>query len=1278
MAKSNAAPRVPADYSPVEGSERRPGPSAKLLGPADPGERIAVTIVVRRRPDGEPVPDFEDFVETPPHDRPRLSLEEFAAKYGASPGDLKKVTDFAAKQGLTVEEANAARRSVVVSGSVDQMAKAFAVSLGTYEHTVVRRRGEEPVKERYRGRDGLVHVPKALAPIVVGVFGLDNRRVIKHNSADPPNTHTLPIETITQLYGFPTNSAAGQTIGILSEAGYRTSDVSTSFGGSPPTVTDVTVDASNDGTADAETTQDIVIAAKAAPGAAIAVYFTTYDQQGWVDLIQRVVHPQAGDPACSVISSSFYVSNGDDATTLTNEGISTSWLTAVTEAFQDAAIQGVTVCIACGDTGTDSKVGDGNAHVQYPGSDPWVLSVGGTTIGNVSGSSFDEYVWNDPDPNDASHWGTTGGGVSDFFGLPAYQTGAGVPRSLNDNTHVGRGVPDVAANASFNAGYTGITVGGSDFVGNGTSASAPLWAGLIAVINAALGVNVGFVNPALYRIGSWPFRDLTGAAGPADNANGGVAGYPAGVGWDACTGWGSPNGTALLTALRALYNRSLYFVVDKSTFGHDEVDDVIATGGGLYSSAFWLVLEGFSINEVGSTTPSLSGAFHGLAGASIFPDPAGADYEYPGDLYTPQRIRFPYDIVFTSSALAAFPAAGDAPTFEPLHASISVAGTPVEAEAVFELVAGADPYFTNVDPLHDNAFYLSQDLRVFSAADGDAPLPGGPTLAHGDPYAFIQDLIGYLNSTPAYTTPGLDPLNALPGQTGYETADSSVTPVDAAGRRNFNFAIARVRLQDAPLVSAEDVRVFFRMFVAQSCDTDFQPATTYKSTLGTTGADAGKPVFPLPSGTGLMDPSGQSIQTLPFFATDASGTHDYDSTVANANIRTIQLPGGHDKVWAYFGCFLDVYDASNQPKFGGTHHCLVAEIAYDEAPIMNSGGVTESPENSDKLAQRNLQIVPSGNPGYPQTHQVPMAFDTRPSPQLAAERGALLDYPDELMVDWGNTPTDSRANLYWPAVDAAEVTALADGLYGAHSLEVADPHTIACAVTAGVTYIPIPPAVDKNFAGLLTVDLPNTVRVGQELRVKVRRISSRRPTRPVAQLERAGEDAEEGASRRRKLLSNWRYVTGTFQLTIPVEDERALLEPEETTLAVLKWRLEHMPAASRWRPVIERYAQSVAGRVEGFGGDPGEIAPSLTGVREPHVPGVRGRTHVGKVCEVVYDCFGDVEAVVLERCGHERQVIRCRQPAVGDLLLRACRDRLRVAIVADGDDDGIVEVRLSC
>jgi hypothetical protein len=1285
---------IPENYVRLEGSERHPAPGARLLGPADPNEHFDVTIVLRRRPDGERIPDF-DYFKTPPAARPRLSDEEFARKYGASDEDIRKVIEFVRSNGLTVKETNAARRTVVASGTVAQMSTAFGVTLSTYEHTVVRGRREQPHTETYRGRDGFIHVPNDLAGIVEGVFGLDNRNISKRNGADPPNTVPLTTAQITQLYNFPTNSAAGQTIGIVSAGGgYVASDISTSFGGSPPTITDISIDGqTNPGVVNdnGETTQDICIAGLAAPGAAIAVYFHNGSQQGWVDMLQTVAHPSGTDPrGVSVISSSFYVCDGDDSGTLTNEGISSSFLTALTAAFQDAAIQGVTICIAAGDTGSNSKVGadpgawfksfkgDGKAHVQYPATDPWVLSVGGTTIGNVAASSFDEYVWNDPATGDPMQWGTTGGGVSDFFTSTSayanefsYQNETSVPVSVNDG-HIGRGVPDVAANASLNSGYSGLTVTGNpSFIGSGTSAAAPLWAGLIAVINSALGENVGFVNPALYDVGSAGFRDIVGAPGPIDNSNSGIKGYPAGPGWDACTGWGSPNGQALLNSLKAVYSRSLYFIVDKSTFGKDEVSDVINVGGGLFSNSFWLVLEGFSKHQIGSLTPSLSGAFKSISGVSI-PLP-GVEYENPGQQYLPQRIRFAYDITFSSAALAAFPGSGTVE--ELLSASITIGGTTLNAETEFELAAGADPYFTNIDPTNNNVFYLSQDLRVFSAASGDTPLPGGPTMG-SDPYGFIQNMIGFLNSTSLYTTPAsTDPLNTLPGQTAYETGDSSVTPLNGANHQNYNFAIARMRLQDVAGATAPNVRAFFRLWVAQSCDTDFQPTTTYKSMLGTTGGDAGKPIFPLPSGTGLVDPSGQSIQTIPFFASDANGTHDYDGTVPNGNIRDIKIPTSTDKVWAYFGCFLDVYNPSNQSKFPGTHHCIVAEIAYDGTPIVNSGGVTESPENSDKLAQRNLQITSSGNPSYPLTHRVPQAFDMRPSKPFQAEAGLLLNYPDELMVDWGNTPERSLARIYWPQISASDILALADKLYGAHPFTAPDGNTIQCPVVKGVTYIPIPATSGKNFAGLFTVDLPSSVRVGQEFQIKVRRLSSRQ-----IQTDTAAKIALEAATaKRRYFMRNWRYVTGTFQVTIPVGADRPLLLPEETTLAVLKWRKEYMEPAYRWYPVLERYISYVSGRVLGFGGDPDAIKPSLHGVpARPKPLPKEFIEHRGKVFEVLYDCFGDLKGFVLKGCCEEEgHFFACREKSIGELALRACRDGFRVTVVTkEKHEHTICELRI--
>jgi kumamolisin len=533
---------TPRNFRQLEGSELRPSPNARVLGPADETETLRATIVLRRRPDGPPVPGPAYYLRTPPSERPRLSESGFAARYGADPGDIERVAAFARSHGLTVDEINAARRTVVVAGTVAQFNRAFNVTLRTYEHEVQRSARSERRAEAYRGYDGFIHVPADLVGVVIGVFGLDNRRITKRNAADPPGTAPIAIGAATALYDFPPNLAAGQTIAIFSEGGYLTSDITANFGINPPSVIDVTVDASNGGFADPETTQDIFIAASAAPGAQIAVYFTTYSQQGWVDLLSRVIHPSPGDPQCSVLSSSFYVSDGDDAATLLAEGVPLSWIIAVTQVFEDAAIQNVTMCIASGDTGAQSKRFDGKAHVQYPGSDPWVLAVGGTTIGSS------EWAWNDGT-------GASGGGVSDYFPSPSYQIDANVPASVNDGHH-GRGVPDVAANASPNSGYPFVLSGGPGLA-NGTSASAPLWAGLIAVFNAALGESVGFINPVVYALNGAGFRDIVPEPGAADNSFLGVTGYPVTVGWDAVTGWGSPRGGVLLNGLKGFFGQAI-------------------------------------------------------------------------------------------------------------------------------------------------------------------------------------------------------------------------------------------------------------------------------------------------------------------------------------------------------------------------------------------------------------------------------------------------------------------------------------------------------------------------------------------------------------------------------------------------------------------------------------------------------------------------------------------------------------------------------------------------
>ena len=607
---------VPA-YVQLKGSDQHPAPHAKPLGPADPNERFSVTIVLRRRPDGPPMPDLDYYARTPPSHRRRLPKAEFASKYGASPADITAVSAFVTGAGLTVVETSAVRRSVIVSGTVAQMNRAFGVSLEDYEVTCAPPRAVTPstrhvtqITEVYRGRDGFIFVPEQIADAVMGVFGLDNRNITQQNgSGDPPSTSGLTVPEVVSFYNFPTNSAAGGTIAIVALGSYvtgngthyssgfdtrtgPTSDLGQYFNsiGQPiPTVITVPSAAiSFNGTPDSETTQDICIAATVARHATIAVYFLSHFSDGkfpgesaWVNLIGRIVHPEAGDfPAGvqppSVISCSNYICDGDDSSTRSIFGVKDQFIDAFSAALQDAAQQQITVCIASGDQGSDSKLGsaigvkewgfpfpnDNKAHVQYPASDPWVLSCGGTTIGkDTSTGSFVEYVWNDIFPTYVFPGGqlgggfATGGGVSDYFTLdnqkmPPWQRSIPVA-SVNDG-HFGRGVPDVAGNASANSGYK-CFVNGFPSIMWGTSAVAPLYAGLIAVINAALHGSVGFLNPTLYALGNSVFRHI-GAVGPQNNGLNGIKGYSAGgQGWNACAGWGVIEGNKLLSKLRTQY-----------------------------------------------------------------------------------------------------------------------------------------------------------------------------------------------------------------------------------------------------------------------------------------------------------------------------------------------------------------------------------------------------------------------------------------------------------------------------------------------------------------------------------------------------------------------------------------------------------------------------------------------------------------------------------------------------------------------------------------------------
>jgi kumamolisin len=344
---------------------------------------------------------------------------------------------------------------------------------------------------------------------------------------------------IAKLYNFPTganHNGSGQCIALIElGGGYKSKDLRTYFqqlNVSMPKVTSVSVDhghnhpAGKPNSADGEVDLDIEVAGSIAPGAHIVVYFAPNTDRGFLDAITKAIHDTTNYP--SVISISW----GSAESSWTAQAMQ-----VMDQAFQAAAAVGVTVCCAAGDNGPTDGVTDGKAHVDFPASSPYALGCGGTRLETLN-NQLSEVVWNDG-PNSA-----TGGGVSDFFDLPTWQTNVGVPASVNSDHRVGRGVPDVAGNADPQTGYQ-VYVDSQSVVFGGTSAVAPLWAGLIALMNQQRGKSVGYLNPILYQ----NYQRLSQANALRDVTSGNNGAYSAGTGWDPCSGVGTPDGAKLLDAL---------------------------------------------------------------------------------------------------------------------------------------------------------------------------------------------------------------------------------------------------------------------------------------------------------------------------------------------------------------------------------------------------------------------------------------------------------------------------------------------------------------------------------------------------------------------------------------------------------------------------------------------------------------------------------------------------------------------------------------------------------
>jgi kumamolisin len=516
---------------PLRGSERKALPGARASGKADPKERFEVSILLTRQSKDVLAGHVARLARGEGPDRP-MTREDFARQFAANPDHLAAIRKFAASFGLTVEREHAARRTVVLSGTAEQFGKAFGVDLQRYEVP----------GGSYRGRVGAVQLPEELHGIVEAVLGLDNRSQARtHFRPRPPALAAAPRDAtgtftplqLAALYNFPPSNGNGQTIAIIElGGGYNADDIAAYFGelGIPaPTVLTVPVDgADNQPTGDpngpdGEVELDIEVAGAIAPAATIAVYFAPNTDAGFLDAVTTAVHDTTNKP--SVVSISW----GSAESQWTQQA-----LTAMDQAFQDAAALGVTICVASGDNGSSDGVNDGADHVDFPASSSFALGCGGTSLQASNGQITRETVW-----NNGGNGGATGGGVSTFFALPSYQQGLQVTDASGNATPLAnRGVPDVGGDADPATGYV-VRVDGNDTVIGGTSAVAPLWAGLIACINASRGTPVGLVQPLLYQ-SPGAFNQIT----QGNNGDFGAA-----AGWNACTGLGSPNGNAVATAL---------------------------------------------------------------------------------------------------------------------------------------------------------------------------------------------------------------------------------------------------------------------------------------------------------------------------------------------------------------------------------------------------------------------------------------------------------------------------------------------------------------------------------------------------------------------------------------------------------------------------------------------------------------------------------------------------------------------------------------------------------
>ena len=629
---------------------------------------------------------------------------------------------------------------------------------------------------------------------------------------------------------------------------------------------------------------------------------------------------------------------------------------------------------------------------------------------------------------------------------------------------------------------------------------------------------------------------------------------------------------------------------DRSTFGKDEIDAMLhVSSPAKVEAAFYVIIDGFRHEELNITAATLTGVPDVIPNITFNP-PLGKVTAHATACSTegntlvagPQRFTWTFTMQFDDSSDF---------TAEVLPVTmtaslVTTTGVTVSAQAVITLTKQPNPF-----EIDGPTSWLSVDLQVCQVL-ANGSLPSTPTVVlNAGPNDFIQRLLTEYNDPTLSRAPShpfdLD-LVANEDTSSVEIAGSiGLTPV-------YNFAVARVRYR-ALATPAANVRVFFRIFQASTTSTDFQPSTTY--------ATGGMGAVKVP----LLGVVNGEVVTIPCFAAarvDPTKPNGLNAQTDPLNVGPLSNPippdGTGAEVQVYFGCWLDINQntpvlpsapasaagpfvpvLSIQQAIKNKHQCLVAEINLDppEPQIATGAG----PAVSDKLAQRNLNIVGVASP-----HLVPYTFDIKPtSPRLPANQ-----MPDELMIDWGNVPAGAKASVYLPGIATQTILSMADRLYSHHQLSSLDEHTLGCNA-AGISYIPIPASAGSNFAGLMTVEVPDTTRKGQLFKVVARQLTNTVGMAPEPQPAAGMAHALQAVATLDAI--RWRKVIGSFQVSIPVRTKEVLLEPEERLLSVLRWIAQTIPQGDRWHPVFRRYLEQTAKRVDALGGDSTHIGPSSSG-----------------------------------------------------------------------------------